>query len=92
VRKGEVTVRKVTLKAFRKKSGMSQVELAVAATECLRSATGDQTKGISESLIALIETGARNPSRENGEAIAAALDVPFLAIGDIHIDAESDAA
>lgn len=81
-----------TIAAFRKKDKMSQVALAEKATECLRAATGDHDRGISESLIALVETGRRQPSRENGEAIAAALDIPFEAIGDITVFGDEDAA
>ena len=90
MRKGEVTVRGRTIAAFRKKDKMSQVVLAERATECLRATTGDPDRSISESLIALVETGRRQPSRENGEAIAAALGIDFDAIGDVNdLDAEA---
>lgn len=73
-----------TIAAFRKIRGLSQAALAEKATQSLRLATDDQARSISESLIALVETGRRQPSRENGEAIASALGVEFDAIGDIN--------
>jgi transcriptional regulator with XRE-family HTH domain len=85
MRKGEVTVRGRAIAAFRRKDGMSQLALAEKATERLRSSTGDDTRSISESLVALVETGRRQPSRENGEAIASALGIPFDAIGDVTV-------
>lgn len=72
-----------TLAALRRKDGLSQERLAVLATTCLRRITDDPERGISESLIALIETDRRQPSLANAEAIAAALDVPLDAIADI---------
>lgn len=83
VRKGEAKVRPAAIRAFRKKDKLSQAQLAELATLALQRATGDPDRGISESLIALIETNRRQPSRENAEAIAAALDVPLEAIGDL---------
>lgn len=85
MRKGEVTVRGRTISAFRKIREMSQARLAEVATDHLRESTGDPARSISESLIALVETGRRQPSRENGEAIAAALAIPFEAIGDVNL-------
>lgn len=73
-----------TISAFRKIRGLSQFALAEKATAILREAYGDPSKGVSESLIALVETGRRQPSRENGEAIALALGVEFDAIGDVN--------
>jgi transcriptional regulator with XRE-family HTH domain len=59
----------LALKAWRKERGWSQKKLAALA-------------GVSPTLIALIETEERQPSRLNAEAIAAALgvDVGVLAI------------
>ena len=91
MRKGEVTVRAQTVRTIRKIRGFTQFGLAEAATEALRVATGDNERSISESLIALIETNRRQPSRENGEAIAAALEVPFDAIGDVNFTEEGAA-
>lgn len=81
-RKGEVTVKGATLRAFRRlqQPQMSQAALASIATAHLRDATGDPTANISESLIALIETNRRQPSLLNAEAIAAALGVELEAL------------
>lgn len=78
-----------TLRAFRMCREISQAELARLATEELRLSTGDDARSISESLVALIETGRRQPSKENGEAIAAALEVDFEAIGEVNGHATS---
>lgn len=77
--KGEIVVNPATLKAFRRKEHLSQAALAARATDILQAA-GDTTAGLSESLIALVETGRRQPSRANAEAIAQALGVDVDAI------------
>ena len=61
-----VTVLPKGLKAWRNLRNVTQVELAKAV-------------GCSDTLIALIETGRRQPSIENAEAIAAALGVDLEA-------------
>lgn len=84
--KGDVTVRvrPATLRAFRKKERLSQAALAAKATDILRAAYPDDPDvGLSESLIALIETGRRQPSLRNGEAIAEALGVELEAIAEL---------
>lgn len=72
-----MTVLPAALKAWRKERGWSQKDLAFNATEQL--ADGES---ISPTLIALIETGERQPSLRNAEAIAAAfgIDVEALAV------------
>jgi transcriptional regulator with XRE-family HTH domain len=86
MRKGEVTVNPPGLRALRTKSGLSQAALARAASEAkaARSSGGESSDSLSESLIALIETGRRQPSLENVEAIAAALGVPVDAFAVVH--------
>lgn len=63
-----------TLRAIRKLRGYSQVGLAE------RVGLVDPEAQVSESLVALIETGRRQPSRRNAVAIAKALDVEFGAL------------
>lgn len=55
---------------------MSQKELGEAA-------------GVSAALIALIETGDRQPSLSNAISIAKALGVPLKAFATVHIDLDS---
>lgn len=92
MRKGLVAIRPAALRAFRKKDRLSQSALAIKATEILRAQyPGDPEARISESLVALIETGRRQPSVRNAEALAAALDLDDVAaIADI-IDIPSGA-
>ncbi|HEX8781365.1 MAG TPA: helix-turn-helix transcriptional regulator [Nocardioides sp.] len=80
---GLVTIRPATAIAFRKKCGLSQAGLAAKATVILRERTGDQMASISESLVALIETGRRQPSVRNAEALALAMDITVDALADI---------
>lgn len=77
-------MRPATLRAFRKKERMSQAALAAKSTELLReSYPDDPDVGLSESLIALIETGRRQPSLRNAEALADALGVELEAIAEV---------
>lgn len=62
------------LKAWRSERGWSQKELAERA-------------GVSPTLIAMIETGERQPSRLNADDIAKALDVPLEAVAFVYPDA-----
>lgn len=73
MRKGLVSVNPVALKTLRRMSGLSQVALAEKAN-------------VSESLVALIETGRRQPSEENAKALATAMDVPVEAFATITED------
>lgn len=82
-RKGEVLIKPATAAAFRAKCGLSQAGLAAKATLVLRDQTGDPAASISESLVALIETGRRQPSRRNAEALAAAMGIPVEALATI---------
>lgn len=82
-------VRVASLKWARKQAKLSQAALAVEATEILQAEDPEAT--ISESLIALIETGRRQPSVRNCKAIVAALaarlgDMPLEVICDIADD------
>jgi transcriptional regulator with XRE-family HTH domain len=61
------------LKAWRKERDLSQKALAGAA-------------GVSPTLIAMIETGERQPSRLNADDIAKALGVPLEAIAFVYPD------
>lgn len=85
MRKGLVAIRPAALRAFRKKDRLSQSALASKATEILRRQYPDDPEArISESLVALIETGRRQPSVRNAEALAAALELEDVAaIADI---------
>lgn len=69
-----------TLRAFRKKERLSQFALAEKATQVLRDRFPDEDPepSISESLIALIETNRRQPSKRNAEALATALGLDEL--------------
>lgn len=72
----ETRIKGATLRAFRRKEGLSQSALAAKATDVLRDRFPDDPDvGVSESLIALIETERRQTSRRNAEAIATALDL-----------------
>lgn len=67
----------ITLAVIRRCRGLTQPELGEKAD-------------VSASLIALIETGRRQPSLDNADAIAKALDVPIDAIFDVNDDADAD--
>jgi DNA-binding XRE family transcriptional regulator len=83
-KKGQVQTRITSLRWARKTlRNMTQSELAQRATGHLQQATGDTSRGISESFIALLETDRRDPSLENAVAIAAALDVPVEIVFDV---------
>lgn len=90
-----MTVKPATLRAFRKKERLSQAALAARATEWLREHDDthydneDDKPSVSESLVALIETGRRQPSLRNAEALAAALDVPLDALADVAVRGEA---
>jgi transcriptional regulator with XRE-family HTH domain len=88
-RKGEVYVKPVRLSTFRKLANLSQAGLAAKATLAL--AEGGDIKGsVSESLVALIETGRRQPSLRNASALATALGVPLDALADVKVPAEDE--
>ena len=61
------------LKAWRGERGWTQKELA-------------QRSGVSAALIAMIETGERQPSRLNADDLAEALRVPLVAIAFVYPD------
>lgn len=61
------------LKAWRAERGMSQKQLADAS-------------GVSPTLIAMIETGERQPARLNADDLATALGVPLEAIAFVYPD------
>jgi transcriptional regulator with XRE-family HTH domain len=82
-RKGEVSIKPATAVAFRLKCGLSQAGLAAKATLVLRQQTGDPEAGVSESLVALIETGRRQPSLRNAAALAEAMGIPVEALATI---------
>lgn len=73
--------------AFRVKCGLSQAGLAALATIALREQTGDPEASVSESLVALIETGRRQPSLQNAKAFAAAMKISLEAYADIRSEA-----
>lgn len=74
-RRREVRVLPEALKSWRNERGWSQKELS------------EQTgKVVSAALIAMIETGDRQPSRLNAEDIAKALGVPLEAIAFVYPD------
>lgn len=76
--KGQVTIRIEALRWARRKAKLSQAALAAKATEILQAE--DPDAALSESLVALIETGRRQPSRRNVEAILDAIrSVPCMA-------------
>ena len=81
MRRREVTVLPEALRQWRKLRGLNQRDLARKASE-FDGAT------VSESLIASIETGLRQPSLYNARGIAEALDVPLRAIAIVHVDAD----
>lgn len=66
------------LPAWRKVRGLTQEALAIKA-------------GCSPTLIALIETGKRQPGLVNAIAIARALEVPLRAFAVVHVDVEAAA-
>lgn len=68
-----MTVLREALPAWRKANGLTQKELAERA-------------GCSPTLIALIETGERQPGLMNAIAIAKALGIPLGAIAQVHVD------
>lgn len=82
----EVTANISALKAWRKEKGWSQKELAARAM-----AQGEDVT-VSPTLIALIETGERQPSLRNAAAIAAAFGVAVEVIAEIHEDTKEPAA
>lgn len=73
-RRREVVVLPRALPAWRKVRGLSQKDLA-------------QGSGVSPTLIAMIETGDRQPSRLNAEDIAKALGIDLEAIAFVYPDA-----
>lgn len=74
-RRREVRVLPEALKSWRNERGWSQKTLS------------EKTGGtVSAALIAMIETGDRQPSRLNAEDIAAALGVPLQAIAFVYPD------
>jgi transcriptional regulator with XRE-family HTH domain len=75
VRKHQVTVLPAGLREWRKVRGLTQVELAKRA-------------GCSDTLVALIETGRRQPGIDNARAIADVLGVPLDAFAVVHGDTE----
>lgn len=77
MRKREVSVLPVGLAAWRKQRNLTQEQLAQAA-------------GISPTLVALIETGRRQPGLANAIAIAEALDVPLAAFALVHEDDDEE--
>lgn len=89
-RKGEAFVKGIRLQAFREVRGHSQAGLAAIATSILRRQSGDPKAGLSESLVALIETDRRQPSIRTAELLAEALDIPLGALADIATCADED--
>jgi transcriptional regulator with XRE-family HTH domain len=73
VRRKEVTVLPDGLRQWRKVRGKTQETLGIEA-DC------------SPTLIALIESGKRQPSLMVALAIASALDVPLTAFAQVHVD------
>lgn len=73
MRRQEVRCLPEALKTWRKERDMSQKALAHAS-------------GVSPTLIAMIETGDRQPSRLNADDIAKALGVPLEAIAFVYPD------
>lgn len=73
MRRQEVRCLPEALKTWRKQRDMSQKTLAALS-------------GVSPTLIAMIETGDRQPSRLNAEDIAKALGVPLEAIAFVYPD------
>lgn len=71
----QVTVNPTALREFRRLCGFSQASLGAAIG-----------LGPGSSLIALIETGRRQPGLGNALAIARALDVPLAAFAEAHVD------
>jgi transcriptional regulator with XRE-family HTH domain len=88
-RKREVIIRPATAAAFRRKCKLSQAGLAAKATLALREQTGDAEASISESLVALIETGRRQPSLRNAAALAAAMEIPLDALAEVQVAEEA---
>ena len=84
MRKRQVTIRPPTLRAFRQIRGWSQLRLAEAAT-----AIAGPGVSVSESLIALIETGRRQPSLATAQAIADGLGIPLDALAVVEDGAEA---
>lgn len=72
----EVTILPDALKAWRGQRSMSQAALAEAAS-------------CSEGLIALIETGRRQPGLSNALAISRALGVPLRVFALVHVDLDA---
>lgn len=81
--RGAVYVRPAAAAAFRAKCNLSQAGLAALATIELREQTGDPDASVSESLVALIETGRRQPSLQNAKAFAAAMKIPLDAYAEV---------
>lgn len=73
MRRREVRVLPGALKAWRAERGWSQKELA-------------QRSGVSAALVAMVETGERQPSRLNAEDLATALGVTLDAIAFVYPD------
>lgn len=73
----EVTILPAAVKAWRRERKLSQELLAEIA-------------GVSPTLVALIETGKRQPSLTNAISIANAFGVPVNAIAVIHVAAQAD--
>lgn len=83
VQRGTVYVKPAVAAAFRAKCGLSQAGLAALATIELREQTDNPSASVSESLVALIETGRRQPSLQNAKAFAAAMKIPLEAYADV---------
>lgn len=71
------------LRAWRKERGWSQKELA------LRAMASGEDISVSPTLIALIETGERQPSLRNAEAIAATFGVELAVLAVVHVEDEA---
>lgn len=77
MRRREVTVLREGLKAWRSERKLTQKQLAERA-------------GVSATLIALIESGERQPSLWSAEDIARALNVPLRAFALVHVTGDED--
>lgn len=73
MRRREVRMLPTALATWRKERGLTQKDLA-------------QASGVSPTLIAMIETGERQPSRLNAEDLATALNVPLDSIAFVYPD------
>jgi transcriptional regulator with XRE-family HTH domain len=73
MRQQQVSVLPEALRAWRRERGWTQEQLAERA-------------GCSSTLIALIETGKRQPGLANAIGIARAIGVPLTALAIVHVD------